>query len=92
MSQSEQQGEKEKKMDAQRLAQLDLELDRLNDEYEKMFGFKFILFKGERSKEEVVPILKERMKRSREVELETGLREMTAIARARLAKLTSSKL
>ena len=59
------------------------ELARLNEEYERRFGFAFVVFVGGRSREELLPVLRERLARSREQELETGLRELCAIARAR---------
>ncbi len=65
--------------DAEMLA----ELARLNEEYERRFGFAFVVFVGGRSREELLPVLRERLARSREQELETGLRELCAIARAR---------
>lgn len=59
------------------------ELARLNDEYERRFGFEFVVFVDGRTRAELLPVLRERLRRSREEELETGLRELCAIARAR---------
>ncbi len=59
------------------------ELARLNREYEERFGFAFVVFVNGRSREELVPGLRERLERTRDEELETGLRELCAIARAR---------
>jgi len=59
------------------------ELARLNREYEERFGFAFVVFVAGRPREELLPILRERLERSRDEELETGLRELCAIARAR---------
>ena len=59
------------------------ELDRLNREYEQRFGFRFVVFVNRRPKSEIVPILRERLGRSREQELDTALRELVAIARDR---------
>jgi 2-oxo-4-hydroxy-4-carboxy--5-ureidoimidazoline (OHCU) decarboxylase len=59
------------------------ELDRLNREYEQRFGFRFVVFVNRRPKSEIVPILRERLQRSREEELDTALRELVAIARDR---------
>lgn len=59
------------------------ELARLNEEYERRFGFAFVVFVAGRPREELLPVLRERLGRSREQELETGLRELCAIARAR---------
>lgn len=59
------------------------ELARLNHEYEQKFGFRFVVFVNRRAKSEIVPILKERLGRSREEELDTAVRELVAIAEDR---------
>ena len=59
------------------------ELERLNREYEERFGFRFVIFVNRRPKRAIVPILRERLDRSREDELDTGLRELVAIAEDR---------
>jgi 2-oxo-4-hydroxy-4-carboxy--5-ureidoimidazoline (OHCU) decarboxylase len=59
------------------------ELERLNREYEERFGFRFVVFVNRRPKSAIVPILRERLHRSREDELDTGLRELVAIAEDR---------
>jgi 2-oxo-4-hydroxy-4-carboxy--5-ureidoimidazoline (OHCU) decarboxylase len=59
------------------------ELHRLNRAYEERFGFAFIVFVNRRSRAELLPILRERLQRTRAEELETGLRELCAIARDR---------
>jgi 2-oxo-4-hydroxy-4-carboxy--5-ureidoimidazoline (OHCU) decarboxylase len=59
------------------------ELERLNREYEQRFGFRFVVFVNRRPKSEIVPILRERLGRSREEELDTALHELVAIARDR---------
>jgi 2-oxo-4-hydroxy-4-carboxy--5-ureidoimidazoline (OHCU) decarboxylase len=59
------------------------ELERLNREYEQRFGFRFVVFVNRRPKAEIVPILRERLQRTREQELDTALRELVAIARDR---------
>jgi 2-oxo-4-hydroxy-4-carboxy--5-ureidoimidazoline (OHCU) decarboxylase len=61
-------------------------LKRLNAEYERRFGFRFVVFVAGRSRDEIVPVLKSRLRRSREEELATGLEEFLAIARDRLEK------
>jgi 2-oxo-4-hydroxy-4-carboxy--5-ureidoimidazoline (OHCU) decarboxylase len=58
-------------------------LERLNRAYEQKFGFRFVVFVDRRSRSQLVPILRERLTRSREEELETGLGELAAIARDR---------
>jgi 2-oxo-4-hydroxy-4-carboxy--5-ureidoimidazoline (OHCU) decarboxylase len=55
----------------------------LNREYEQRFGFRFVVFVNRRPKSELVPILRERLRRAREVELDTALHELVAIARDR---------
>ena len=59
------------------------ELARLNNQYERRFGFAFVVFVAGRSREELLPVLRERLGRTREQELKTGLRELCAIARSR---------
>jgi 2-oxo-4-hydroxy-4-carboxy--5-ureidoimidazoline (OHCU) decarboxylase len=59
------------------------ELDLLNHEYEERFGFRFVVFVNRRPKSEIVPILRERLRRSREEELDTAVRELVAIAEDR---------
>jgi 2-oxo-4-hydroxy-4-carboxy--5-ureidoimidazoline (OHCU) decarboxylase len=59
------------------------ELERLNREYEERFGFRFVVFVNRRSKSEIVPILRERLERSRDEELDTAVGELVAIAEDR---------
>ena len=59
------------------------ELQRLNEEYEHRFGFKFVVFVNRRPRSALVPVLRERLGRTRAEELDTGLRELVAIARDR---------
>jgi 2-oxo-4-hydroxy-4-carboxy--5-ureidoimidazoline (OHCU) decarboxylase len=65
--------------DAETLA----ELERLNAEYEERFGFRFVVFVNRRPKSEIVPILRDRLERSREEELDTAVKELVAIAEDR---------
>ncbi|HYM63641.1 MAG TPA: 2-oxo-4-hydroxy-4-carboxy-5-ureidoimidazoline decarboxylase [Gaiellaceae bacterium] len=58
-------------------------LGRLNDAYEEKFGFRFVVFVNRRPRADLVPILRERLVRTREEELETALEELVAIARDR---------
>jgi len=60
------------------------ELDRLNAEYERRFGFRFVVFVNRRPKAAIVEALRERLHRSREEEMEEGLRAIVAIAEDRL--------
>ncbi len=64
------------------------ELARLNEEYERRFGFEFVVFVAGRTRAELVPVLRERLARTRAEELETGLRELCAIARWRWTATT----
>jgi OHCU decarboxylase len=64
------------------------ELARLNRAYEDRFGFRFVVFVDRRPRSAIVPILRERLERTREEELETGLRELVAIARDRWIRTT----
>ena len=59
------------------------ELERLNREYEDRFGFRFVVFVNRRPKSEIVPVLRERMTRSRDEELDTAVQELVAIAEDR---------
>ena len=62
------------------------ELAYLNQVYEEKFGFRFVVFVDGRPKAEILTVLQQRLERSREEELETGLRELVAIARDRWRK------
>ena len=62
------------------------ELARLNEAYERRFGFAFVVFVNGRTRAELLPVLRERLERERADELETGLRELCAIARTRWEK------
>jgi 2-oxo-4-hydroxy-4-carboxy--5-ureidoimidazoline (OHCU) decarboxylase len=64
-------------------AEILAELERLNAEYEERFGFRFVVFVNRRPKSEIVPILRERLKRTREEELDTAVAELVAIAEDR---------
>jgi 2-oxo-4-hydroxy-4-carboxy--5-ureidoimidazoline (OHCU) decarboxylase len=59
------------------------ELAELNRAYEEKFGFRFIVFVNRRSRRELVPILRERLGRTREQELDTALSELVEIAKDR---------
>jgi 2-oxo-4-hydroxy-4-carboxy--5-ureidoimidazoline (OHCU) decarboxylase len=56
------------------------ELAELNRAYEERFGFRFVVFVNRRPRREIVPILRERLERTREEELETGVDELVQIA------------
>jgi 2-oxo-4-hydroxy-4-carboxy--5-ureidoimidazoline (OHCU) decarboxylase len=59
------------------------ELAELNHAYEEKFGFRFVVFVNRRSKPEIVPVLRERLERTREQELATALDELVSIAEDR---------
>jgi 2-oxo-4-hydroxy-4-carboxy--5-ureidoimidazoline (OHCU) decarboxylase len=59
------------------------ELAYLNQVYEEKFGFRFVVFVAGRRKREILQVLGERIGRTSEEELETGLGELVAIARDR---------
>jgi 2-oxo-4-hydroxy-4-carboxy--5-ureidoimidazoline (OHCU) decarboxylase len=59
------------------------ELERLNQEYESRFGFRFVVFVNRRPRSEIVQVLERRLRRSRAEEMETGLREIVDIAEDR---------
>ena len=60
-----------------------VDLTALNRQYEQRFGFRFVVFVDGRPKSEILGVLRERIARSREEELDTGCRELVAIARDR---------
>jgi OHCU decarboxylase len=62
------------------------DLAYLNQVYEEKFGFRFVVFVAGRSRADLLPVLRERLERTRDEELETGLRELAAIARDRWSK------
>ena len=59
------------------------ELARLNRDYERKFGFRFVVFVDRRPKSEILPVLRARLERTRAEELDTGLEQLVAIARDR---------
>jgi 2-oxo-4-hydroxy-4-carboxy--5-ureidoimidazoline (OHCU) decarboxylase len=63
-----------------------LRLTHLNEEYEQKFGFRFVVFVNQRSKEAIVPVLEARLRGSRDEERRTALREILAIAEDRLKR------
>jgi 2-oxo-4-hydroxy-4-carboxy--5-ureidoimidazoline (OHCU) decarboxylase len=59
------------------------ELAYQNQVYEEKFGFRFVVFVDGRPKREILKVLSARIGNTREQELDTGLRELVAIARDR---------
>jgi 2-oxo-4-hydroxy-4-carboxy--5-ureidoimidazoline (OHCU) decarboxylase len=61
-------------------------LAQLNDEYERKFGFRFVVFVNRRTHDAIVPILEARLRGTRDAERRTALREILAIAEDRLKR------
>ena len=59
------------------------ELARLNAEYERRFGFRFVVFVNGRPKADILEVLRGRIARTREEELDTACGELVAIAEDR---------
>jgi 2-oxo-4-hydroxy-4-carboxy--5-ureidoimidazoline (OHCU) decarboxylase len=62
------------------------ELAYLNQVYEEKFGFRFVVFVNGRPKSEILEVLRDRLERTRDEELETALRELVSIARDRWSR------
>ena len=60
------------------------ELGRLNDLYERRFGFRFVVWVNGRTKAAIATVLRERLTHDREPELAAGVEEFLAIAADRL--------
>jgi 2-oxo-4-hydroxy-4-carboxy--5-ureidoimidazoline (OHCU) decarboxylase len=56
------------------------ELAELNAAYEERFGFRFVVFVNGRPRRAIVPVLRERLRRTREEELATAVDELVQIA------------
>jgi 2-oxo-4-hydroxy-4-carboxy--5-ureidoimidazoline (OHCU) decarboxylase len=59
------------------------ELDRLNADYEARHGFRFVVFVNRRPKAEILDVLRSRIDRPTDDELETALDELVSIAEDR---------
>ena len=70
-------------------AQLQARLDELNDAYERGFGFRFVVFVKGRSRAAIADVMESYLHADPAAEKGRGLREVIAIARARLTKLPS---
>jgi 2-oxo-4-hydroxy-4-carboxy--5-ureidoimidazoline (OHCU) decarboxylase len=64
-------------------AAVETELVYLNQVYEEKFGFRFVVFVAGRPKDQILDVLRDRLQRTREQELETAVNELVAIARDR---------
>ena len=58
-------------------------LAELNEAYEERFGFRFVVFVNGRPRREIVPVLEQRLQRTREEELTTAVDELVQIAVSR---------
>ncbi|HEX2884094.1 MAG TPA: GNAT family N-acetyltransferase [Candidatus Limnocylindria bacterium] len=65
------------------------ELDALNDAYERIFGFRFVIFVAGRPRAAIAPILEASLRDERISELRRGLDDVVYIAADRLATLRS---
>ena len=59
------------------------ELAELNQAYEDKFGFRFVVFVNRRPKAEILEVLRNRINRTREEELDTAVGELVGIAEDR---------
>ena len=62
------------------------EFDQLNADYEGRFGFRFVTFVNRRPKSAILPEIRERLRHSRQEELDVGLRAVIDIAEDRLRR------
>ena len=67
------------------------ELEALNEAYERIFGFRFVIFVAGRPREEILPIFERSLRDEREPELRRGLDDVVYIAGDRLARLRASE-
>jgi len=63
------------------------ELEALNEAYERVFGFRFVIFVAGRPRSEIVPILERSLRDERVSELRRGIDDVVFIAADRLATL-----
>jgi 2-oxo-4-hydroxy-4-carboxy--5-ureidoimidazoline (OHCU) decarboxylase len=64
-------------------ARVDRELARLNEAYERRFGFRLVVFVAGRSRAELLPVLSAALEAERDAEIRRALRDVVAIARDR---------
>lgn len=65
--------------------ELQASLDRLNEAYERRFGFRFVIFVAGRPRSEIARIMEQQLTADREGEKQRALRDVVAIARDRLS-------
>ena len=63
------------------------DMDDLNSEYERRFGFRFVVFVNRRTRSEVAGVLKARLQGNRDEEMAEGLAAVLAIAEDRWRRL-----
>jgi OHCU decarboxylase len=68
-------------------ARVRAELAKLNQSYERRFGFRFVVFVNRRSQAALLPVLRARLGHTVEEERRTALADILAIARDRLDRL-----
>jgi 2-oxo-4-hydroxy-4-carboxy-5-ureidoimidazoline decarboxylase len=65
------------------------ELEHLNDAYEQRFGFRYCVFVAGRSREELLPAMRDALEHDRATELRRALRAVVDIARDRYTRRTA---
>jgi len=68
-------------------AWVDEELRALNDAYESLFGFRFVVFVAGRPRAEIIPILERALHADRDEELRRGVDDVILVARERMDRL-----
>ena len=71
-------------------ARVRAELGKLNQSYERRFGFRFVVFVNRRTQAALLPVLRARLGHTVEEERRTALADILAIARDRLARLSEA--
>jgi 2-oxo-4-hydroxy-4-carboxy-5-ureidoimidazoline decarboxylase len=65
-------------------------LERLNDEYERRFGFRFCVFVAGRPRSALVPVLEAALDADRSTEIRRAIGDVIAIARDRYRSLAAA--
>jgi 2-oxo-4-hydroxy-4-carboxy--5-ureidoimidazoline (OHCU) decarboxylase len=60
-------------------AEVERQLERLQDDYERRFGFRFVVFVRRRPRDEILAVLRTRLLNPRSIELAAGIDEYLAI-------------
>ena len=66
------------------------ELAFLNDAYERIFGFRYVIFVAGRPRSAIIPLLEAALRNERAAELRRGLDDVVSIAADRLATLRTA--